>query len=206
MPAPWTAGPDFGGEEAMMSIKVKCPTCGARLKAPDAAAGRPLDCPHCAQAVPVPARAAAPPPSVAGPGEASAPEGRRGRGDGPSEPGLRQAFDELAEAHEERRAYRRADAADEDAAEADLPGAIGLGLGAAALLCLVMGCFTCGVTYWLAAPLAAAGAGCAAFSRSRLRAWALALNLLTLVPAVVAFRTAWTAASRPEPEPEPFVR
>ena len=58
-----------------MAIKVKCPTCGARLKAPEAAAGRPLDCPHCAQTVPVPARAAGdpragtPPPSVAGSGE-----------------------------------------------------------------------------------------------------------------------------------------
>jgi hypothetical protein len=189
-----------------MSIKVRCPTCGARLKAPNAAAGRPLDCPHCAQVVPVPARAAAPPPSVAGPGAASEPEGRRGPGDGPAEPGRRPAFDALAEAVEDRREHRRVDAAAEDAADADLVGAIGLGLGAAAILCLVLGCFTCGVTYWLAAPLAAAGAGCAVFSRSRLRAVVLALNLLTLIPAVVVFRTAWTAASRPEPEPQSFAR
>jgi hypothetical protein len=176
-----------------MSIKVKCPTCGARLKAPDAAAGRPLDCPHCAQAVPVPPQAAAPSPSVVAPVEAPAPQGRR------------ETLDELADDLEVRREQRRAAEAEADAAEADLLGAIGLGLGAAALLCVAMGCFTCGLTYWLAAPLAAAGTGCAAFSRSRLRTWALALNLLVMVPAVITFRTAWNAASRPETEPVPFL-
>ncbi len=54
-----------------MSILTACPRCGAKLKAPDAAAGRTLACPKCGDTVAVPggpsarARAApAPPPPV----------------------------------------------------------------------------------------------------------------------------------------------
>lgn len=37
-----------------MPVSVFCPSCGANLKAPDAAAGRSLKCPKCAAPVPVP--------------------------------------------------------------------------------------------------------------------------------------------------------
>jgi hypothetical protein len=70
----------------------------------------------------------------------------------------------------------------------------------------VMGIFTCGLTYWLAAPVALAGAGCAAFSRSRLRVIGLVVNLLILVPGVLTFKAAWTAATAPAPELQPFLR
>lgn len=189
-----------------MSIKVKCPSCGAKLKAPDAAAGRPLDCPHCAQVVPVPPPAAAPPPAVAGPGESSEVEGHTPRPARPPASDRAEMFEQVAHEYEDRLAHRGEEAAAADAAEADLPGAIGLGLGAVAVACLVLGCFTCGLTYWAAAPVAVAGAGCAAFSRSRLRAVGLAVNLLALVPAVIAFRAAWLATGGPDPAPQPFVR
>jgi hypothetical protein len=39
-----------------MSIPVACATCGVKLKAPDAAAGRTLKCPQCGTAVVVPSR------------------------------------------------------------------------------------------------------------------------------------------------------
>jgi hypothetical protein len=69
-----------------------------------------------------------------------------------------------------------------------------------------MGIFTCGLTYWLAAPLALAGAGCSARSQSRLRVVGLVANLLILAPAAMTFRAAWTAVTAPAPEPQPFLR
>src|SRR5438067_1763130 len=49
-----------------MPILTACPRCGAKLKAPDAAAGRTLACPKCGDTVAVPgggsARARAAPP------------------------------------------------------------------------------------------------------------------------------------------------
>jgi hypothetical protein len=187
-----------------MSIKLRCPICGAKLKAPDAAAGRPLDCPHCAQAVPVPSMAAAPP-AVAGPGESAGVEGRRRPGVAPHMP-PNPRVDALIDAFEDRRAHLRAEAAVEDDSVVDRIGFVGLLLAAASAGCLVMGIFTCGLSYWLAAPLALAGAGCSAFSQSRLRVIGLVANLLILVPAAMTFRTAWSAVTAPAPEPQPFLR
>ncbi|HEY1378297.1 MAG TPA: hypothetical protein VGF55_15975 [Gemmataceae bacterium] len=186
-----------------MAIKLRCPTCGAKLKAPDAAAGRPLDCPHCAQAVPVPSVAASPPPAVAGPGESAGVEGRRR----PVEPHMapNPRVDALIDAYEDRRAHQRAEAVAEDESIADRIGFVGLMLAAASAACLVMGMFTCGITYWLAAPVALAGAGCSVFSHSRLKVVGLVVNLLILAPGVVTFKTAWTAVTAPAPEPKPFL-
>jgi DNA-directed RNA polymerase subunit RPC12/RpoP len=189
-----------------MSIKVKCSTCGARLKAPDAAAGRPLDCPNCAQTVAVPSKAAAPPRTVAGPGESSDFESHPKPIGKFEAPHVRKEFEELATEFEDRRAHRLAAAKAEDAAEADLPGAISLVLCATSVFCLVMGCLTFGLSYWVSAPLAVVGAGFAAYSHSRLRIVGLTLNLLALIPAAMAFRAAWTAAGMPETTPQPFLR
>lgn len=187
-----------------MAIKLRCPTCGAKLKAPDAAAGRPLDCPHCAQAVAVPCVAASPPHLVAGRGESAAVEGRRR----PHEPHMapNPQIDAMIDAYEDRRAHQRAEADAEDASIVDRIGFTALLLAAGAAACLVMGIFTCGLTYWLAAPLALAGAGCSACSRSRLRVVGLVANLLILAPAAMTFRAAWIAATAPAPEPQPFLR
>jgi DNA-directed RNA polymerase subunit RPC12/RpoP len=189
-----------------MSIKVKCSTCGARLKAPDSAAGRPIHCPSCAQTVSIPAKDAAPPRTVAGAGESSDFESHPKRIGRFEAPHVRKEFEALATEFEDRRAHRLAAEKAEDAADADLTGAISLGFGATSVLCLVMGCLTLGLSYWASAPLAIVGAGFGAFSRSRLRIVGLALNLLALVPAVMAFRAAWTAAGAPETVPQPFVR
>jgi hypothetical protein len=187
-----------------MAIKLRCPTCGAKLKAPDAAAGRPLDCPHCAQAVAVPSVAASPPPSVAGQGESVGVEGRRR----PVEPHMapNPHVDALIDAYEDRRAHQRAESAAEDASIADRIGFVGLLFAGASAACLAMGMFTCGLSYWLAAPLALAGAACSAFSQSRLRAVGLVVNLLILAPGVLTFKAAWSAVTAPAPEPQPFLR
>jgi hypothetical protein len=190
--------------EATMAIKVRCSVCGARLKAPDAAAGRPLDCPQCSQVLRVPSAAAAPPPSVAGPGESSHFEGRRH----PVTPHLapNPDVDAMIEAYEDRKARKRAEDAADEATIVDRIGFVGLMFAAASAACLPMGMFTCGLTYWLAAPIALVGIGCSAFSHSRLRVIGLVVNLLILAPGVMTFKAAWAAAIAPTPTPQPFVR
>lgn len=71
--------------------------------------------------------------------------------------------------------------------ETDVPGVVGLVLGVLAVLCLLFGCFTCGMTYFAAAPLAAIGTGCSAYGKGNMRVAGLVLNILTLIPAVVFF-------------------
>jgi hypothetical protein len=187
-----------------MAIKLNCPTCGAKLKAADAAAGRPLDCPHCAQAVAVPSVAASLP-AAAGRGESAAAVSRR-RPSGAPHMAPNPHIDAVIDAYEDRRAHARAEADVEDAAVADRIGFAGIMFAAASAACLVMGIFTCGLTYWLAAPVALAGAGCSAVSQSRLRAIGLVANLLILVPAGMTFKAAWTVVTAPAPEPQPFLR
>jgi hypothetical protein len=189
-----------------MPIKVRCSTCGARLKAPDKAAGRPLDCPHCSQVVAVPKPAAAPPPSVAGRGEASDVERSPSRGQSTAPSIRHELYEQLAHEIEDGRSHRREAALAEDAADADRIGALGLALAALSALSLLMGCLTLGLSFWAAAPFAAAGAGCAAFSHSRLRVVGLAVNLLLLIPAVLILRTLWAAVVAPQLPPQPFVR
>jgi hypothetical protein len=55
---------------------------------------------------------------------------------------------------------------------------------------LLMGCFTCGMTYLAAIPLAAVGAGCSAFGSGYRRIAGLTLNLLALFPALILFVSA----------------
>jgi len=67
----------------------------------------------------------------------------------------------------------------------DAPGVIGLVFGVVGMICLLLGCFTCGLTYYAAVPIALIGVGCSAFGRGNLRVAGLAINLLTLLPAIV---------------------
>ncbi|SRR5216683_1221933 len=48
----WYVAPAF--LDATMPIPVSCPTCGAKLKAPDKMVGRKTNCPKCGTAVVVP--------------------------------------------------------------------------------------------------------------------------------------------------------
>ena len=50
-----------------MPFSVSCPSCAARLRVPDALAGRAARCPRCAATVPVPPRAAVAPPPPGAP-------------------------------------------------------------------------------------------------------------------------------------------
>jgi hypothetical protein len=123
-------------------------------------------------------------------------------GDRPRRPAPRRELEEMAEIYEDRRARRLA--ADPGV---DVPGTVGLGLGITAIGCLLLGPFTCGLTFFAAAPLAAVGAGCSAFGRGILRNAGLAVNLLTLVPAVLIFKSVLPEGGGPAAETQqPFVR
>jgi DNA-directed RNA polymerase subunit RPC12/RpoP len=67
----------------------------------------------------------------------------------------------------------------------DAPGVISLIFGSISVVCLLLGCFTCGASYFAAVPMAAVGAGLGFFGTGNMRVAGLTLNLLTLVPAVV---------------------
>lgn len=67
----------------------------------------------------------------------------------------------------------------------DAPGVISLIFGCLAVICLLMGFFTCGTTYFAAVPFALLGGLLGFFGRGNMRVAGLLLNFLALVPAVV---------------------
>lgn len=66
----------------------------------------------------------------------------------------------------------------------DAPGVISLIFGCLAVLCLLMGCFTCGATYYAAVPFALLGGLVGFFGRGNMRVAGLLLNFLALIPAI----------------------
>jgi hypothetical protein len=70
---------------------------------------------------------------------------------------------------------------------ADALGAAGLVFGVLAALCLLLGVVTCGLTFFLVAPLALVGTGCSAYGRGVLRVAGLILNVLVLIPGLALF-------------------
>jgi hypothetical protein len=73
----------------------------------------------------------------------------------------------------------------ESAPPTDVCGIVGLVLGIIAVVCLLLGCVTCGLTYFVAAPLALVGGAFSLFGREGMKVAGLALNVLTLIPGVV---------------------
>lgn len=69
----------------------------------------------------------------------------------------------------------------------DAPGVISLIFGVLAVLLVLLGCVTCGVTYPLAVIFALVGAVVAFFGQGNLRVAAIVLNLLALIPALLLF-------------------
>ena len=65
------------------------------------------------------------------------------------------------------------------------PGVISLIFGCIAIVCLILGCCTLGITFYAAVPFATVGAIYGFFARGNLRVAGLVLNLLTLVPAII---------------------
>jgi hypothetical protein len=71
----------------------------------------------------------------------------------------------------------------------DAPGVISLIFGCLSVVCLLLGCFTCGITYWAAVPFAAIGAVVAFFGQGNMRVAGLVLNFLALIPAIILLAT-----------------
>jgi hypothetical protein len=75
----------------------------------------------------------------------------------------------------------------------DTRGILSLIFGSLSVVCMLLGFFTCGLSFVAATLLAVAGAGLGFFSRGNLRVAGLTLNFLALVPAIV-----FLCLSRPE--------
>jgi predicted Zn finger-like uncharacterized protein len=159
-----------------MSVVADCPSCGTPMRIPDAVDARHVRCPKCGAhlalaeppAAPPPRRA--PPPDEEGPRRPRRPPARRRREEWDDDPEA-----DRYDPPPGRRAREGTDA----------PGVISLVFGCISVVCLMMGCFTFGLTYIAAAPLALVGGACGFFGRGNLRVAGLVLNLLVLVPAVV---------------------
>jgi hypothetical protein len=189
----------------MPKIKVKCPHCNATINAPEEANGKIVSCPACAKKfqvrifdeLPTVKDDAPPEPSAAG--EARPSHRRQDREDDPEEerPARRRRERDEDEDDRPRRRSRDEDEEDEDdrprrrrgvrngaESKTDTFGVISLIFGAISLVCLFLGCCTCGVTYYAAVPMAGVGAVLGFFGRANLRVAGLVLNFLALVPAI----------------------
>jgi hypothetical protein len=71
--------------------------------------------------------------------------------------------------------------------QADVLGVAGLGFGILGALCLVLGCVTCGLTFYGVAPFAAVGTCCSAYGRGPVRVAGLIVNIVTLIPGIPIF-------------------
>lgn len=140
--------------------KIKCPTCKATLNAPNVVLGRTVKCPACATRFNAPAPVVVAARTPAPPRAAPSPNHR------PDVP--------LQTHHH----HHQPD-------QTDAPGVISLIFGVLSLLCLFMGCFTCGITYIAAIPMSGIGAGVGFLGKGNLRVAGLVLNILTLIPAVI---------------------
>lgn len=69
--------------------------------------------------------------------------------------------------------------------ETDTMGTISMVMGVLSMICVLMGCFTCGITYFVAIPLAATGAVTGFYAKGNMRVAGLILNILVLIPAVM---------------------
>lgn len=160
----------------MANIRVTCPTCNAELEIGEEHLGKEVECGSCLQAF-----VAEDPKSKKKPYKMRRPKNE----------------DRDDDDRSRKRRPRRDD--DEDDYDydysppngrgrdtpTDAPGVIGLIFGCIAVVCLILGCFTCGVTYFAAAPLALVGGIVSFFAKGNLKVAGIVLNLLVLIPGVI---------------------
>jgi predicted Zn finger-like uncharacterized protein len=159
----------------MANIRVTCPTCNAELEIGEEHLGKEVECGSCLQAF-----TAEDPKSKKTPYKMRRPKDR--------------ADDDEEEDRPSRRRRRDDDEGDYDysppgsrngGSGSDAPGIIGLIFGCVAVVCLVLGCFTCGMTYFAAAPLALVGGIVSCFARGNLKVAGIVLNVLVLIPGIL---------------------
>jgi hypothetical protein len=147
-----------------MPLVDSCPACGAKIKAPDHLLGRTAQCPGCHQSVQLPSLSTAPlavqPP--------------------PPPPPILQPSAQFAHLDDDEPVRGRSAARE----RTDACGVISLIFGSVSSLLTLMGCFTCGVTYFVAAPMAFIGGFLGLFGRGNMRVGGVTLNLLAFAPAL----------------------
>lgn len=209
----------------MAEITVSCPFCGLKAQVPASRAGHKVRC-RCGQAIQVPGG----PPPAKPPSVPPKPQGHVTTlppvpAPKPSPPAPRpkteeaELDDDESRMRSRRRSGRNKDEPRDDdrdpeprratrylvlekAANNDAPGVISLVFGCLATACMLMGCFTCGGTYFAAVPFALIGGGIGFFGKGNLRVAGIVLNAVVLVPAtvlLVMFVMAAGAASLPKP-------
>lgn len=193
----------------MPKSKVKCPHCAATLSAPEEADGKVVKCPACAKKFQVKvfdelpeASEDAVPPKPASHAEARPSQRRReGEDDEKEERPKRRRNSDGDEGRRRGRARDRDEEGEEEdddspprrrgwgrrngEGKTDTFGVISLVLGIVSVVCLFLGCCTCGFTYYAAIPMAGAGAALGFFGRSNMRVAGIALNCVALVPAII---------------------
>jgi hypothetical protein len=197
-----------------MPFITRCPACGKQARAPSTAVGKMLRCPQCGQSFsPVPLEQATPAPQArpqpAAPVTAKVADTRpcpfcaepiqaaakKCKHCGEMlDPTLRAAAAAQERPRREYDAVVEEDMEDEDyevetrrrkADRTDAPGVISLIFGCISVVCLLLGCVTCGVTLYAGTVFAALGAVLGLFGRGNLRVAGLVLNLLALIPAAI---------------------
>ena len=162
----------------MANVRVTCPTCNAELEIGEEHLGQEVECGSCLGAF-----KAEDPKSKKKPYKMQRPKDDD-----------RDDDDDDRSSRRKKRRRRDDDEDDYDysppsgrggQSETDAPGIIGLIFGCIAIVCLLLGCFTCGMTYFAAAPLALVGGIISFFARGNLKVAGLVLNVLALIPAIL---------------------
>jgi hypothetical protein len=167
--------------DRLMPIPIVCPSCAAKLRAAEGMAGRVTRCPKCGtqvvvpkdfREVPQPARVQPPALQFKTP-PVPAPHIENGRGPRNN-----------AEEDERPRGFLGVVVV-QQGGHTDAPGVISLIFGCLSVACLLLGCFTCGITYWAAVPFALVGGIVGFFGQGNMRVAGLVLNFLALIPATI---------------------
>jgi hypothetical protein len=167
-----------------MPIVAYCSSCGNAYEVSDLLAGKTIKCNKCDALVRVPAKST--PQAPGHPDDspdrnddegaittARAPRWRRKR-----------EYEEDDDDYPSRRhAWRPSYPFRED--NTDAPGVISLIFGCLSVVCMLMGCFTCGLTYGQPCPSRWPGLFSVSSARGNLRVAGVTLNLIALIPSVI---------------------
>jgi hypothetical protein len=168
-------------------IRFTCPNCQKKLRAPESAAARIFRCPKCGQSQVVPPPVRSPDPILTEPEVLSPKSSSLAI---PSYQGDLSPFDfdsqpePIGHVHRVEH-FHSGFIETRTRTETDAPGVISLIFGCIALLCMLLGCLTYGITCLVAVPFALIGAACGFGAKGNLRVAGLVLNLLVFIPVLV---------------------
>lgn len=175
-----------------MPIAIACPSCGHAARVPDCFRGQPVRCRKCQAKFTVSDSALSSPPKQTNPRADDfavemplAPAAAVQPPTSPpvmiqaSLPPLPDSTSDGKDEHPDRQVITAND-------KTDAPGVVSLIFGSLSIACLLFGCFTCGITYYVAIPFALVGSTLGFWASGSLRVAGITLNLTALIPAAAA--------------------